>query len=118
MTFLVSVNISKLLLLEHLLPQLETERKRLIQRNPEDGHLLKAVFDIMDGTRIPCASYKNTDMLNAFWEGFTQALEVINLFVWSFCGDCRKIQPTVNLVLQPKLIIRPILFTFSSPSRL
>lgn len=31
--------------------------------------------------------HTNPDLHNAFWEGFTQAHEVTNLFVWNFMGE-------------------------------
>lgn len=36
---------------------------------------------------IPCVSYTYTDLESSFWEDFTQATEVTNLFVWSFRGE-------------------------------
>jgi len=36
---------------------------------------------------MPCADYIDTDLQNAFFEGFTQGVEVTNLFVWNFYGE-------------------------------
>ena len=59
----------------------------LLTRNRPYGRLLSGVFAVMDGGRMPCASYSDPDVQNAFWEGYTQAHEVTNLFVWNFYGE-------------------------------
>eukprot|EP00171_Calliarthron_tuberculosum_P017290 IDg17290t1 len=33
-----------------------------------------------------CVKYSEPDIQNAYWEGFTQAAEITNLFVWDFRG--------------------------------
>ena len=37
---------------------------------------------------MPCATYANLNLQNAYWEGFIQADEVTNLFLWNFFGEC------------------------------
>eukprot|EP00171_Calliarthron_tuberculosum_P023637 IDg23637t1 len=59
----------------------------LLEHNRQYGHLLRGVFAVLDGGRMPCASYVDADLQNAYWEGFTQAVEVTNLFVWNFHGE-------------------------------
>ena len=58
-----------------------------LMRNRENGHLLKSCFAVLDGARMPCATYGDPTLNNAYWEGFTQAQEVSNLFVWNFFGE-------------------------------
>lgn len=54
----------------------------LLEHNREYVHLLRGVFVVLDGGRIPCASYSDHDLQNAYWEEFTQSIEVTNMFVW------------------------------------
>lgn len=43
---------------------------------------------MVDGFPMHCASYSNPDLQNVYWEGFTQAEEATNLFVWvNFLGS-------------------------------
>lgn len=37
---------------------------------------------------MPCTEHTDADVQNALWEGFEQADEDTNLFVWNFQGDC------------------------------
>ena len=60
---------------------------RLLQRNRQYGPLLKGGFAVMEGGRMPRPSYVQPDLQNAFWEGFAQAHEVSNLFLWNFSGE-------------------------------
>ena len=59
----------------------------LIQNNRPLGALLTVVFAITDGARRPCAEYTDVDLQNAYFEGYTQCVEVTNLFVWNFYGE-------------------------------
>ena len=59
----------------------------LLQHNREYGPLLKGVFAVTDGGRMPCADYTEPNLQNAYYEGFTQSVEVTNLFVWNFYGE-------------------------------
>ena len=59
----------------------------LLQNNRTNGPLLKGVFAVTDGSRMPCADYMDVDTQNAYFEGFTQGVEVTNLFVWNFYGE-------------------------------
>lgn len=36
---------------------------------------------------MPCATYTDNSLQNAYWERFTQAKEVTNLFIWNFHGE-------------------------------
>ena len=66
----------------------------LLEQNRIHGRLLQGVFGITDGGRMPCADYTDLDLQNAHFEGFTQNVEVTNLFLWSFFGEI--IQAAVN----------------------
>ena len=66
----------------------------LLQTNPRLGPLLEGVFAVVDGARLPCADYTNADLQNAFYEGYTQSVEVTNSFVWNFFGEI--IQAGIN----------------------
>ena len=59
----------------------------LLQQNRTHGSLLRGVFGVCDGGRMPCVTYSDPPLQNAYWEGFTQAHEVTNLFVWNFHGE-------------------------------
>lgn len=49
--------------------------------------VLKGVFAIMDGGRLPCADYCDPDTQNAYYEGYTTNIEVTNLLVFDFFGQ-------------------------------
>jgi len=68
-------------------PQQMEFSAELLRRNRQHGQLLQGTFGISDGGRMPCAIYTNPDLQNAYFEGFTQAVEVSNLFVWNFQGE-------------------------------
>jgi len=59
----------------------------LLQRNRELGRLLKGVFSITDGARMPCAIHGDPFLENAYFEGYTQLHEATNVFVWNFFGE-------------------------------
>ena len=59
----------------------------LLEQNRVHGLLLRGVFAITDGGRMPCADYTDLDLKNAYFEGFTQNVEDTNLFVWNFFGE-------------------------------
>ena len=59
----------------------------LLEHNRTYGHLLQGLFAITDIGRMPCADYTDVDLQNAYFEGFTQNVEVTNLFVRNFFGD-------------------------------
>jgi len=59
----------------------------LLAQNRELGRLLKGVFAITDGARMPCSVQDEPLLENAYWEGFTQAHEATNVFVWNFSGE-------------------------------
>lgn len=53
----------------------------LLETNRPLGPVLRGIFAVMDGGRMPCVSYTDPDLQNACWESFTQAEEVTKLFV-------------------------------------
>lgn len=53
----------------------EMEESTAIVKNRRKGHLFKGTFPVTDGIRMPCLAYVDTDVQNAFWEGFIQAHE-------------------------------------------
>lgn len=63
----------------------------LLERNRQHEPLIRGVFAVMDGGRIPCVSYGVYDIQNAFWERFKQSHEVANLFIRNFSGYCIQI---------------------------
>lgn len=66
--------------------QMAASALQLVNNRP-NGALLDGVFAITDGCRIPCADYITPDIQNAYYEGYTQSVEVTNLFVWNFFGE-------------------------------
>ena len=60
---------------------------QLLESNRQNGFLLKGVFAVVDGARMPWATYADPKLQNAYWEGFTQGHEVTNLLVWNFYGE-------------------------------
>jgi len=59
----------------------------LLEQNRPLGGILKGIFAITDGARMPCAVQNDTDLQNAYWEGFTQGHEATNVYVWNFFGE-------------------------------
>ena len=59
----------------------------LLENNRINGLLLTGVFAVTDGGRMPCADYTDCNLQNAYFEGFTQAVEATNLFVFNFFGE-------------------------------
>lgn len=59
----------------------------LLERNRENGHLLRGVFGMFDGGRMPCAAYVEVNTQDGFFEGFTQGVELTNILVWNFHGE-------------------------------
>lgn len=59
----------------------------LLENNRINGGLLQGIFAVTDGGRMPCADYTDTNLQNAYFEGFTQGVEVTNLFVFNFFGE-------------------------------
>lgn len=58
----------------------------LLENSRLNSPLMQGVFAVTDGNRMPCADYTDTNLQNAYFEGFTQAVEVTNLFVFNFFG--------------------------------
>lgn len=50
------------------------------------GGLFDGAFEVTDGFRLLCVSFANNDMQNAYYQGYTQQVEVPNLLVWLFSG--------------------------------
>ena len=59
----------------------------LLRRHRQYVPLLEGVFAVTDGARMPCADYTNVDLQNAYFEGYTQEVQLTNLFVWKFFGE-------------------------------
>ena len=59
----------------------------LLWKSRPQWHLLRGVFGVVDGGRMPCAHYVDPELQNAFFEGFTQNEEVTNLLVFNFFGE-------------------------------
>lgn len=62
---------------------------RLLEQKRENGRLLKAMFGVTDGRRMPCATFTEVNLQNNYFETFTKGVEVTNLFVFSFLGELR-----------------------------
>lgn len=43
------------------------ESVNVLQRNSSCGYLLKGIFAIVDGARMPCADYMITDLQNGYY---------------------------------------------------
>ena len=52
----------------------------LLEQNRQHGDLLCGTLVVTDSARMPCATCDDPDMQNAYWDGYTQADEVTNLF--------------------------------------
>ena len=63
------------------------ESANLLTKNRRNGPALKGVFGVLDGVRMPCSVYIDEDIQKAFFEGYTQSVEVTNPFVWDFKGQ-------------------------------
>ncbi|CDF40129.1 unnamed protein product [Chondrus crispus] len=55
-----------------------------LENNRINEPLLQGVFAVTDGGRMACADFTNANLQNAYFEGYTQAVEVTNLFVFNF----------------------------------
>lgn len=53
----------------------------LLLRNRQNGPLLRGVYAVADGSRMPVATFLDANLQKAYCQGFTQAHEVIDLFV-------------------------------------
>lgn len=71
-----------------------TEFAPFSQNRREIGRLLKDVIGVADGGILFCANFTDVNLQKAYFEGFTQAVEVTNLFVFNFFGEL--IQAAVN----------------------
>lgn len=58
-----------------------------LPRRRTNVELLRGMFTIMDGSRMPCAAYSDTDTQNALFNGYECEVEVTNLFSFNF-DDC------------------------------
>lgn len=63
------------------------ESNQLLMDTREHGHLLRGVFAVVDGGRMPCADYTDPNIQNAYYEGYTCCVEITNLFVYNFKGE-------------------------------
>ena len=62
------------------------ESSSLLARNRIYDRLLEGVLAITDGGQMPCADHTDTNLKNAYFEGFIQGTEAKNLFVFNFFG--------------------------------
>ena len=60
----------------------------LLRLNCPKVPILAGIFAVMDGLKMPCATYTILELQNTYWERFTLGDEVRNLFVWNFHGEC------------------------------
>ena len=61
---------------------LETEESaNLLQHKSPQSALLKKMFAVVDGARMPCTDYTDPLVQNAYYEDFTKNMEVTNLLV-------------------------------------
>lgn len=58
-----------------------------LTNNRPNGQLMRGIFGVVDGGRLPCADYDNSDLQNAYYEGYTGNVEVTNLLVFNFFGE-------------------------------
>lgn len=58
-----------------------------LQSNRKFGKYLSGGSGTTDRGRMVCADYTDPNLQNAYFEGFTQNIEVTNLFVWIFHGE-------------------------------
>lgn len=85
------------------------ESASLIENIRVNGALMQGIFSVTDGGRMPLADYADTNMKNAYLEGFTQRVEVKNLFVYNFFARSlftpRKIILVDGMILSWKLFL-------------
>ena len=53
----------------------------LLEQNRIQSRLFQGVFGITDGGRMPCADFKDLNLQNAYFQGFTQNVKITNFFV-------------------------------------
>lgn len=58
----------------------------LLSKRP-NGLVLRIVFAVMDGSRLPCAECVDGGLQNAYFQGYTGNVDVTNLLVLNFMGD-------------------------------
>lgn len=58
-----------------------------LQKYRQYGYALRGVFGVTDGARLDCVSFVDNDLQNAYFQKFTQEVEVTNLLVWNFKGE-------------------------------
>lgn len=63
------------------------ESSLALMKNRPNGRMMKGIFAVVDGGRVPCAHYTDCDMQNAYYEGYTGNVEVTNLLVFNFFGE-------------------------------
>ena len=65
-------------------PQNMEESASLFRHNRDYGHLLSGIFGVLDGVRMPTATFVDVNLQNAYFEGFTQQDEVTNSLAFNF----------------------------------
>lgn len=59
----------------------------LLRKKRWYGVLYDGVFAVTDGSRMPCVSFTNNYMQNAYFQEYLQEVEITNLLVWDVHED-------------------------------
>ena len=59
----------------------------LLTSNRKFGKYLHGLLAVTDVERMLCADFIDPELQNAYFEGFTQNIEVTNLFAWNVHGE-------------------------------
>lgn len=54
--------------------------------NCPNENIQRGISEVVDGRRLPCATYKNLDMKNEYYKWYTGNVKETNLFVFNFFG--------------------------------
>lgn len=59
------------------------QSEQLMQNTRNNGAIFRGVFGVVDGGRLPCADYVDSDLQNAYYVGYTTCVDVPNLLVFN-----------------------------------
>lgn len=59
----------------------------LLNNNGPFERLFNYVFGVLDGGRLPCVGYINTNIQNFYYEGYPGNVDLINLVIYNFRGE-------------------------------
>lgn len=59
----------------------------LLQRNRSYGYLLKCEFPVAAGARMPCADYRDSNVRNGHYGGYTCRVEITDVLFHNFKGE-------------------------------